>query len=76
MKTPSSTKSKIRTPKTSLPFEPATPLDSSLVCFNPSNDEVSLRAYLNYENHGALDGCDVQDWLRAEAELKAEHDAQ
>ena len=25
--------------------------------------------------NGALDGCDEQDWLRAEAELKTEHHA-
>jgi hypothetical protein len=38
----------------------------------PTPEEVADRAYLNYENHGAADGHDVEDWLRAEGELIAE----
>jgi hypothetical protein len=38
----------------------------------PTSEEVADRAYLNYENHGAADGHDVEDWLRAEGELIAE----
>lgn len=38
----------------------------------PSVEEVSYRAYLNYQNHGAADGRDMQDWLNAETELIAE----
>jgi len=38
----------------------------------PSSDEVARRAYFTYVNQGSPDGCDVQHWLTAEAELIAE----
>jgi hypothetical protein len=40
--------------------------------FTPSVEAVAMRAYLNYQNHGAADGHDVEDWLAAEAALCAE----
>jgi len=40
--------------------------------FVPSTEAVALRAYLLYENHGAAHGHDVEDWLAAEAALRAE----
>ncbi len=40
--------------------------------FVPTAEEVARRAYLLFENHGEAKGRDVQDWLQAEAELKAE----
>jgi hypothetical protein len=40
--------------------------------FAPSAEAVAIRAYLNYQNHGAADGHDVEDWLAAEAALSAE----
>ncbi len=44
----------------------------SAQAFAPSVEAVALRAYLLYENHGAAHGHDVEDWLAAEAALKAE----
>jgi hypothetical protein len=35
-------------------------------------DEVAKRAYFNYVNEGSLPGHDVQDWLKAEADLNSE----
>ena len=40
--------------------------------FTPSTEAVAIRAYLNYENNGAVDGHDVEHWLAAEAALRAE----
>jgi hypothetical protein len=40
--------------------------------FVPSVEAVSLRAYLLYENHGAAHGHDLDQWLAAEAALRAE----
>ena len=40
--------------------------------YAPSVEAVALRAYLLYENHGAAHGHDVDDWLAAEAALRAE----
>jgi hypothetical protein len=34
-------------------------------------DEIRCRAYELYEARGREDGYDVDDWLRAEAELRA-----
>lgn len=48
-------------------------MDANATPFSPSENEVAFRAYLNYQNHGAAEGNDVQDWLRAESELIAEH---
>lgn len=39
----------------------------------PSVADVAARAYLNYQNHGGIDGHDVEDWLAAETALAAEH---
>ncbi len=46
---------------------------SEAVVADPSLEErIRLRAYtLYYEEHGREDGHDVDDWLRAEAELRA-----
>ncbi len=38
----------------------------------PSHEMVSGRAYLIWQTHGCPDGTAVEDWLQAEAELKAE----
>lgn len=54
-------------------LDAAPPMDANATPFSPSENEVAFRAYLNYQNHGAAEGNDVQDWLRAESELIAEH---
>ena len=45
---------------------------SAAVVADPSLEEkIRLRAYALYEERGREDGHDVDDWLRAEAELAA-----
>jgi len=36
-------------------------------------DEIVKRAYYKYLHRGCVDGYSEQDWLEAEAELKAEY---
>ena len=36
----------------------------------PAYDDIARRAYELYQQRGAADGQEVDDWLRAEAELK------
>jgi hypothetical protein len=45
---------------------------SAVVVGDPSLEEkIRLRAYVFYEERGREDGHDLDDWLRAEAELTA-----
>lgn len=45
---------------------------SAAVLADPSLEEkIRVRAYALFEEHGREDGHDVDDWLRAEAELSA-----
>jgi DUF2934 family protein len=37
---------------------------------NPSRDEIARRAYDLYQERGAAPGGEVDDWLRAEQELR------
>ncbi len=39
---------------------------------HPTNDEIAQRAYAIYVREGLVDGRDMDNWLRAEAELVAE----
>ncbi len=50
----------------------AAALSVNKINFTPSPDEVARRAYFSYVNQGSLPGCDVQHWLKAEADLIAE----
>ena len=43
------------------------------ISFTPSPDEVARRAYFAYENERSQPGHDVEHWLKAEADLIAEH---
>jgi len=38
----------------------------------PTQGEIARRAYEIYEARGGAPGCDLDDWLQAEQELKAE----
>lgn len=38
---------------------------------NLQREEIARRAYALYEERGCCDGCDVDDWLQAEAEVIA-----
>lgn len=40
----------------------------------PTNDDVARRAYELYEARGGEHGAEVDDWLRAERELRGERD--
>ena len=35
----------------------------------PSHEEIAARAYERFEEHGADNGHDLDDWLQAEREL-------
>ena len=39
----------------------------------PTQEEIQLRAYEIHMERGGEDGSDLDDWLQAELELKAEH---
>ena len=39
----------------------------------PPDDEIQLRAYWIHLDRGGQHGYDLDDWLQAELELKAEH---
>lgn len=73
MKPQPKAKAKICNPSSTTALEATAPGDSIATPYFPKADEVAYRAYLNYQNHGAADGNDLTDWLRAEAELVAEH---
>ncbi|MDR3460356.1 MAG: DUF2934 domain-containing protein [Verrucomicrobiae bacterium] len=51
----------------------AAAMSQAEIDFIPSPDEIARRAYFAYENQGSLEGQHVQHWLKAEAELIAEH---
>lgn len=42
-------------------------------CCKAHHDEVTTAAYRLYEEHGSKGGRDVNDWLDAEAQVKARH---
>lgn len=42
----------------------------------PSNEEIAERAYSIYEREGRIDGRDMDNWLKAEAEIRSERQAQ
>ena len=47
-------------------------IDQNEINFTPSTDEVARKAYFAYENQGSQPGHEVQQWLKAEADLIAE----
>jgi hypothetical protein len=48
-------------------------MDQDGISFTPAPDEVARKAYFAYENEGSQPGHEVQHWLKAEADLIAEH---
>ena len=42
----------------------------------PSSDRIAARAYEIYEREGRIDGRDLENWLKAEAELKVESEGE
>jgi len=51
------------------PVFPAATLDQTGIDFAPCPEEVARKAYFSYVNAGAPEGCHVQHWLDAEAQL-------
>jgi Protein of unknown function (DUF2934) len=60
-----------RHPSSTMKRRQASALDKGLNGQNEMRDLVSRRAYEIYEERGRTDGEDVNDWLRAEAEVRA-----
>ena len=42
-------------------------------CCDAMHDEIAMAAYHNFVKRGHSDGNDVQNWLDAEAHVKAKH---
>ncbi len=57
-----------RSSSTSTPTAPAATMNSSKV----PHDKIAMRAYDKWCKRGYLTGSDMQDWIEAEAELRAE----
>jgi hypothetical protein len=53
----------------SSPVHPTTPTTPTV---HISHDKIAMRAYEKWVKKGRPHGTDVQDWMEAEAELKAE----
>lgn len=51
--------------------EPTTKQTANVVTDPNHEQEIRRRAYAFYEERGREDGHDIEDWLRAEAELNA-----
>lgn len=45
------------------------PVPPPAISARPSDDEIALRAYEIYEREGRQPGTELQNWLKAEAEL-------
>jgi len=46
---------------------------SELPVATSAHEEIATRAYLHYQERGELPGHDLDDWLLAEREWRAEH---
>jgi len=73
MKQKTTPKTTILNPAKKSKLNTITPQERNVTPFSPTADQVAARAYLKYENHGAANGRDLNDWLGAEAELITEH---
>jgi Protein of unknown function (DUF2934) len=59
--------SRVATPQTAKPSIPTTP------GINVPHEKIAMRAYEKWVKRGCPQGTDKQDWIEAEAELKAEY---
>jgi len=55
-----------------MPRDPNTSNPANIVTDPNLEEDIRRRAYALYEQRGREDGHDVDDWLRAEAELTAQ----
>lgn len=60
--------SRVATPPTAKPTTPSTTVPGATV----PQEKIAMRAYEKWLQRGCTHGCDMQDWLEAEAELKAQ----
>jgi hypothetical protein len=51
---------------------PAMPPQATTMTPQIPKDRIAMRAYEKWMKGGCKEGCDKQNWLEAEAELKAE----
>lgn len=57
--------------KTQKPAAPdSRPTQHAVPPYEPAFEEIRVRAYETYIQRGRIDGFDLEDWLRAEKELK------
>lgn len=60
--------------KTVTPINAGTSINSPSTQMHPEVlDEIRVRAYELYEQRGRQDGCDHEDWIRAEEEILARY---
>lgn len=50
--------------------DPRSTAEDRTLMSEPSRDDIARRAYDLYQARGAEDGRDMDDWLRAERELR------
>lgn len=55
-----------------MPKDPTTKESVNIAPDPKIEDEIRRRAYALYEQRGREDGHDIDDWLRAEAEMTAQ----
>jgi hypothetical protein len=61
----------VKTEKTSAPMAVKAPAGGKARASSvPTHDEIARRSYELYLSRGGTDGFDVEDWLKAEAELQ------
>jgi hypothetical protein len=61
-----------RAAKLTTPYAPYI-LNTTSGSVHPTHEEIARIAYLHFQNRGGNDGHDFDDWIMAEASLKAEY---
>ena len=57
-------------PKSKSAAPPAAKKSKKTAAYQPTNEEIALRAYHIYLERGSAPGDPMQDWLQAERELR------
>jgi hypothetical protein len=50
---------------------PVKPIKAATAAYQPTPDEIRARAYEIYLSEGCKEGSDLENWVRAEGELRA-----
>ena len=61
-----------RSSSTSTPTAPMAAANTTMNSSMVPHEKIAMRAYDKWCKRGCTSGCDRQDWLEAEAELRAE----